>query len=507
MYTAATEMLDLGRYTRAPFPGVVAARVTAVQQHPKEQNWQIATVKTVDGTVQVICAGTGFVADDLVAYAPPQTRVKGKLVEVVEKGGVVSTGMICSEAEIGLSDNNSQIALLPDGSSLGTEVAEIFRIPNVLAENVSVLEHVNSLLQRVSAVLQKIEQGDPETIELWKTTKEWSMQELYEVYDWLNCRFSHYFFESQFGESSKELVREFQKTGVFEESDGAVGANLREFNLGFCLLIKRDGTALYATRDLALAQVKFEEYGIDRSIYVVDVGQTLHFQQVFKCLELMGYEQSSKCFHLPFALVVRPDGKMSSRKGNVILFSELVEKLTSKITQEFLEKYRGDWSDDEIEQASTKLSLATIRYGMLNQDNQSMIVFDLDEWTSRAGNTGPYLLYAYARIQSILRDAPAFSVEDAKWDLLAHDSEIALLMHVKGYHELLERAAANYSPHLICSYIYDLSKKFSKMYAECSILKAESDDLRTARLCLAQAVGMNIKHGLSLLGIDTIDRM
>merc|ERR1712070_319040 len=147
------------------------------------------------------------------------------------------------------------------------------------------------------------------------------MEEFRRIYSWIGAEFDDWFFESEYGEVSKQLVREHQSSGVFVESNGAVGADLQKYGLGFCLLIKTDGTALYATRDLSLAQHKFNKCGIDRSVYVVDDAQTFHFQQVFKCLELMGSEEASKCHHLAYAQVVLPDGKMSSRKGNVILFS------------------------------------------------------------------------------------------------------------------------------------------------------------------------------------------
>ena len=345
--------------------------------------------------------------------------------------------------------------------------------------------------------------------EFWLNTRQWSIDELKETFAWLNCSFDHFFYESEYGETSKDLVREFQKKGVFVESQGAVGADLSKDGLGFCVLIKRDGTALYATRDLALAQRKFEEFKIDRSIYVVDAAQTLHFQQVFRCLELMGYEQVKKCFHCSYAQVVTPEGKMSSRKGKVILMSALKERLLSKIQSEFLDKYIGEWPEAERHEAARRIALATMRYGMLNVDNNSLVVFDMDAWTSKTGNTGPYMMYAYARTRSILRElgVQTLDLSDAKWDLLTDETEIDVLRLINEYHSVIESACERYSPHLVCAYVYDLAKRFSRMYQQCSVLHAETPELKLARAGLVCASGLVIQHGLSLLGIETVERM
>lgn len=507
LYTRATDLLDLTAYTQHPFPGAVTARVTTITDHPEEKKWTVVDLQTLTGTKQVVCGISGFSVGDIVAYAPPGIQVSGKLVTSVEKKGICSDGMICSEAEISLSTNNDKIAVFNSKIPVGTELTEVGRKPDKTPTDKTVLEHVNSLLAEVSAVLQALENEDPDMVALWQETKDWSIQEYYEIYDWLNCRFDHYFTESECRESSKNLVLDYLKRGIFQKSEGAVGVDLSRYDLGFCLLLKSDGTALYATRDLELARVKFEEFNIDRSIYVVDSGQSLHFQQVFKCLELMGYEKAHQCYHHAFAQVVRPDGKMSSRKGNVILFSELKNRLLTKIISEYLDKYRDSWTDQEIDDAAYKISLATIRYGMLNQDNNSQIIFDLDEWTARSGNTGPYLMYAYARIRSILRDAPEQTDVEPDWSLLDHSSEIDLLMHLKGYHDLLLRASDSHSPHLLCNYVYELCKKFSRFYSECSVLRADSDAIRATRIRFIEAVGENLKHGLILLGIHTIERM
>jgi arginyl-tRNA synthetase len=434
-------------------------------------------------------------------------RVANKEVGVVDRGGIESSGMLLSEKELGLSKRNDVIAVLPAGAALGDEVVEVYRIQGALPGCDSVLAEHKRRTAEVSAILQAVESGSGDVYDQWKQTFQWSMDEYHRIYKWLDCRFDHFFFESEVGESSKALVREHQKKGIFIESEGAVGADLSEYGLGFCVLIKSDGTALYATRDLALAQLKFEKYGIDRSLYVVDSEQSLHFQQVFKCLELMGYEQAQKCFHLPYEQVITPEGKMSSRKGNVTLFSQLEQRLLTMIRSEFLDQYKGEWPDAEIDEAAHILAMATMRYGMLNQIHSSKIIFDLDKWSGRTGNTGPYLLYAYARTRSVIRKVGEVDTSLVDWSLLSNPLEADVLGWLADYHRTVERAADGLMPQIVCNYAYELARKFSRMYRDCSVLNAETPELRATRLQLVDATGRVIQHALSLLGIPTLERL
>lgn len=506
-YSKAVELLDLGALTKAPFPGVIAARITSVEKHPKESKWSVLGVETPTGSVTVVTAGQGAVTGDIVPYAPVGVEFNGKTIGAVDKSGVKSSGMVLSELEFSVSEDNQKLAKLPAETALGSAVVELARIPGAVPDGVGVLEELQRREREVSAVLQGLEKPDPEIHALWKETKQWSLDEYHAVYRWLNCRFDHYFFESEFGEAGKEIARDFQKKGILIESEGAVGADLSKHGLGFCILIKRDGTANYATRDLALARKKFEQYKIDRSIYVVDDQQTHHFKQVFKVLELAGYEQVKKCFHLAYAQVVLPSGKMSSRKGTVIYFSQLQERLLNRINAEFLDKYKGEWPAEEIATAAHRIACATMRYGMLNQAADTKIVFDLDAWTNKSGNTGPYMMYAYARIRSIMRELGTLDLAAADYRLLTHETEQAVIFELTRYHEVVEQSLAAYSPHILAGYTYELARAFSRMYQNCSVVNAESPELRIARAGLVEAIGQVLRHGLGLLGIETIERM
>jgi len=518
-YVKATSQLDIGTYSRCEIKGVKTARVEKVETHPTESEWFVVTLTTADGAIEVVSqkkTAGGVQPGWIVAHAAPGVALGSRQITAADRKGVQSVGLMLAEDELGVGEGKTVFnvevpaeLLKLNNDGIGIDLIEVYKIPGILPEGQLILPTLQKWNSEVSAVLQKLESQEPEMKDFWVKTRQWSIDELKETFTWLNCSFDHFFYESEYGETSKELVREFQKKGVFVESQGAVGADLSKDGLGFCVLIKRDGTALYATRDLALAQRKFEEFKVDRSIYVVDAAQTLHFQQVFRCLELMGYEQVKKCFHCSYAQVVTPEGKMSSRKGTVILMSALKERLLSKINSEFLDKYIGEWPDAERHEAARRIALATMRYGMLNVDNNSLVVFDMEAWTSKTGNTGPYMMYAYARTRSILRELgiEKLELDNVQWDLLSDETEIDVLRLINEYHTVLESACERYSPHMVCAYVYDLAKRFSRMYQNCSVLRAETPELQRARVALVCATGLVIQHGLSMLGIETVERM
>lgn len=507
LYTNATMLLDFKLLSQCPMPNVVTARVTKIEPIEGQKQNKAVTLDTAEGPAQVICGGTKYNEGDIVAYAQPGARVAGRTIGKVEKYGITSVGMICSDAELELGEDKMKIYTFSPGTPIGEELAELFRIKNALPEDQKVLDVMRARSEGVASTLHALEAKEGELFDLWQKTKQWSMDEFHKIYDWLGAQFDHYFYESEVGDRGKQIVLDYLEKGTFVRSEGAVGADLSDANLPFFLLLKSDGSGLYATKDLALAKDKFEKFKVDHSIYVVDMSQSLHFQQVFKTLEMMGYEKAKDCYHLAYGLVVLPEGKMSSRAGNIILFSQLKERLDSKIKEEFLEKYRGDWSDAEIDEAARRIAVATIRYGMLNQDNIKNIVFDLDEWTARSGNTGPYLLYAYARTRSIMRELGDFDTSIADWSALNHESEQDLLNRMSKFHEMMERAGREHRPYVVCQYLYALCRDFSRFFGACSVLHAETPELKAARAQLVDGFGRLLQQGLANLGIQTLERM
>lgn len=368
-------------------------------------------------------------------------------------------------------------------------------------------DEIESRQKGVSEVLQKLEDKGSDLQDLWRETRQWSLDDFQAIYDWIDCRFDHVFYESEVGEDGKDAVLKALEEGILVRSEGTVGADLEAEGLGYFMLLKSDGTGLYSTKDIALAQRKFEEFNIDRSIYVVDASQSLHFKQVFKTLEKMGYEQAGKCFHLAYGLVTLPEGKMSTRKGTVIYFSKLKQTLTDLFLNDHLSKYREEWSETELQQAARSIAIATIKYGMLNQDNTRNIVFDMKEWTSPVGNTGPYLLYAFARTQSIQRKVGEVDAGLFDGSLLEHEDERELLNQLKNFQNVVAKCIEQNRPQGMCIYLYGLARAFSRMFENCPVAMADGEALKVTRLLLVKASGEVLKKGLSLLGISVLEKM
>jgi arginyl-tRNA synthetase len=511
IYSEADKLLSHKNYTKYPFPDVIGAKVLRTEDHPKNKNLRVLTLDLGASQATVVTAAKAPVTGSILAYVPPNAKFKGKVINSVVKDGIESSGMVCSNSELEQA-NNDELVTLEDFTQIGQPLIEQFRFDNTaIGKEQPLLPTLKEWESEISKLLQELEQGEPSIKSLWSETRELSLTDFKSFCSWLNTFFDHEFFESQDGFEGKEIVMNGFEKGIFQRSSGAIGIDLSAENLGFCLLIKSDGTANYATRDIALAKRKFTTFGAKESIYVVDYNQTLHFKQLFKCLELLGISTNEFNKHISYGRVVIPSGEMSSRKGNVILFSDLVTQLTKKITDDFLSKYVGVWSDEELKESAYRISLATIRYGMLQQENGSKIVFDLNEWCNKSGNTGSYLLYAYARICSILREA-SISGENSEYkqvdlNYLKAESEHYLLLHASNFKDTATKAVQSYSPNLITTYLYDLAKLYSKFYHECSVLKAEEEELKQARIHLCKGIKELFECGFELLGILPVERM
>ena len=365
----------------------------------------------------------------------------------------------------------------------------------------------------ISAILAGIESKKGEWYDLWKATRQWSLEAFKAVYDWVGAEFDRDFFESEVSEESQTIVDEYLKKGIFKEDQGAVGCDLSDHKLGFMLARKRDGNTLYATKDLALARRKFDEFKIDRNIYVVASEQNHHFRQVFKTLELMGFPQAGKCFHLSYGMVVLPDGKMSSRAGNTVPFMRLKDAMLKELHL-ILDKYQGDWSVDEINDTAKRLCVGALKYGMLQADPSREIVFAMKDWLSFEGNTGPYLMYSYARTMSIVRKAAEaghkpWTPQEASFHAfqLRHASESELLRFVYDFNTVVQEAAEQCRPSHLTTHLYYMCKAFNRFYSEVPILKSESEDLIRMRLTLIQTFALTLKQGLALVGITPPERM
>ncbi len=360
----------------------------------------------------------------------------------------------------------------------------------------------------ISQVLRDIESKQGPTFELWEKTRQWSVDDFNDIYSWIGAHFDHWFTESGVSEESQRVVDRYLEKGVFVESDGAIGLDLKEEKLGFVILRKSDGNTTYATKDLALAAEKFGKFHTEKAIYVVGSEQNLHFKQVFRTLEKMGFPQAKNCYHLSYGMVVLPDGKMSSRKGNVITFDILRQRLSAALALP-LEKYRGEWSEEEIADVIHKLAVGTIRYGMICSDPVKDIVFNIEDWTDFEGNTGPYLMYAYTRTKSILRKAheAGFTGAPPDFSLLSSPEEKEVLRYINDLNNAVASAQETNKPSVLCHHLFNMAKVNNRSLAIHPVLKAEGESLRAARILLAEAFAKSLKFGLGLLGIEPPERM
>jgi arginyl-tRNA synthetase len=389
----------------------------------------------------------------------------------------------------------------------GEWLGEMYSQATIALEDASP-EKIPELNAEVSAVLKAIESKQGPIYEEWKETREWSLADFNEIYAWTGARFDHCFYESEVSEESQRIVDEYLQAGVFVPSEGAIGLDLKEEKLGFVIVRKSDGNTTYATKDLALARVKFRQFQIKKSIYVVASEQNLHFKQVFRTLEKMGFSEAKDCFHLSYGMVTLPDGKMSSRKGNVIKFRDLRERMEQELDKN-LEKYRGEWSEEEIIDIRRKLAVGAIRYGMICSDPAKDIVFDLPDWLSFEGNTGPYLMYTYARTRSILRKAQEQGFQPAQdhLELLQGSEEREMLRYLNDMNSVIQQTLDQNKLSLLCHHVYNTCKVYNRFLAQVQVLKAESAEARGARLALLDALSQALKYSLKLLGIEPPERM
>lgn len=372
---------------------------------------------------------------------------------------------------------------------------------------------------RMTEILLGIEHRQPPYHRQWLETRQWSLDDFAEIYAWTDVHFDRVFYESEVDEPGLKLVDEFLAKGVFAESQGAIGIHNPEIkHMPFFMLRKSDGTSLYATKDLALARMKFEEYGIDRSIYVVDARQSDHFKQVFLTLKKMGFTQAERCEHVAYEMVELPEGAMSSRKGNVILFRALREQLAAALERRHFDAQRDKLSEAEIAEAIHQVSLGAIKYGMLARDNNQKIVFDMDKWTDvQGGDGGPTLQYVAARSASLLRKArerdmvlnPALLEPGAELPAgeFSHPAEQALLQAIAGLPSAVAQAAQTLRPSMVCTQIYTLTKAYNRFQQECDVIHQTDPDVVQARLLMVTATRAALSWGLSLLGIPAPERM
>ncbi len=364
--------------------------------------------------------------------------------------------------------------------------------------------------------------GDPEVRQLWWMTREWSLEELRDILRMLDIHIDIWFFESEMDEPAKAIVEELIARGIADDErpqGGAVIVKIDE-KLGLQketyranVILRNDGTTLYLTKDLALAKIKFENYGIDRSIYVVDVRQSLHLQQAFAILRLMGYPQAEKCYHLGYGFVSLPEGAMSARRGRVVLFKEVADEAERRALAAMGER-TPEMPPEERHAVARQIGLGALKYALLAVDNNRDTVFDMDAALNFEGHTGPYIQNAHVRANSILRKAglprlPAggYELPPASFDYELTPQEIRLIELMARFPAAVEQAAREYRPLVIANYAFDLANAFHSFYHANPVLQAGDETIRASRLRLVAATKQTLANALHLLSIDAPEAM
>jgi arginyl-tRNA synthetase len=356
----------------------------------------------------------------------------------------------------------------------------------------------------------RFDRRDPEVVELWSSTREASLRYLRGLFASVGVGFDVWFYESQFEDEGKEVVRDLLERGVAEIDDGAPIVRLDE-KLGLpketyrtIILQRSDGAPLYQTKELALTRAKFEQHPTDLALNVVDVRQTLYFQQVFKTLELLGYDEAARSAHVPYEYVTLKTGPMSSREGNIVAAGEFIRELLERALVTVREK-NPEMPPERQAEVARAVATGAMKFGMLDRDNTKQIVFDLEEALDFDGFSAPYVQYAHARACRILEKAPAVEWDELRvGELGAYETN--LLEAIGGLPEAVGRAAREHKPLYIVTYVYNLARAFNEFYREAPVLRAEGD-VRNFRLALVAAVRTTLANGLRLLGIQAPEAM
>ena len=374
-------------------------------------------------------------------------------------------------------------------------------IASIYVEAVKRLTEHPELEAQVISMNQKLEsRSDKSLLALWKKTRKLCLDAFESIYSDLNTHFDRYFFESEVEVQGKKISENLVKSHLAEISEEATIIRLDSYHLGVWVLLRKDGTVLYSAKDLALAELKFDTLKVDRSVYVAGAAQRHHFMQLFKTLELMKFPQAEKCRYVPVTEVRLPGGKMSSRTGENVLYSDFKKEMLSHVQQE-IKKRNPTIAKKELEKRSLAITIAALKYDMLKQDVDKSIVFNKEESLKFEGDTGPYLLYTYARAQSIL--SKASPAKSSKTPFLT-EKEKALIVALASFPEVVKQAYEALSPNLIANYAFQLAQSFNEFYHAERVIGSESESFR---LSLVDAFSQVLKNALALLGIPVLEKM
>jgi arginyl-tRNA synthetase len=397
-------------------------------------------------------------------------------------------------------DGEMEIDDIPAGQKTGKFLGEMY------AEASRQLEANPEWKDEVSDVQRKLEAHDPAWEKLWRETRRWSLDEFATIFDDLGVKIMRQYLESEVVDRGQEMVDHLLKQHVAKESQGAIVVDLEEKKLGVFLIRKSDGTSLYATKDLALAELKLKEYpNADRSLILVDNRQSFYFKQLFETLRML--ELNPVPEFVGYEFVTLKSGAISSREGNVVTYQDFRNEVISYSTEEVVKRHAQDkWNDGKIEHVAWCISMAGMKFGMLKQDNDKIFTFDLEQSLSFDGDTGPYCQYAATRLASILRKAVGAIHELPLPRSFDHESEKALAFALAQFPMRVAQAAEELRPSIVAQWCIDVAQRVNEFYRDVKVLESEGD-LKEGRLRLVAAARTALVSGLDLLAIPVPDEM
>lgn len=363
-------------------------------------------------------------------------------------------------------------------------------------------EKDDSLNDEARAWFLKMEQGDEEALEIWQWFRDISLKEFMRVYNILGMEFDSFAGESFYRDKTADVIKRLTDDGLLKESQGAMIVPLDEYDMPPCIVAKKDGSSIYATRDLAAILYRKATYNFDRCLYVTGLEQKLHFAQVFKVIELMGNDYAKNLVHIPYGLVSLKSGKISSRKGNVIFAEDLLRESINKTTS-IIEEKNPDIPDKE--EVAKQVGIGAIIFNDLYNQRIKDVIFDWNKLLNFDGETGPYVQYTYARASSVLRRIGEVP-DTIDYTLLTDEASIGLLKEIERYPQVIKDAAERYEPSVIARYSIDLAHAFNKFYHECQI-NVEDETTKYTRTNVVKIARYIIKDALSLLGIQCPEQM
>ncbi len=376
-------------------------------------------------------------------------------------------------------------------------------------------KELTPLMQQTKEMLRNWEAGDPETIALWKKMNDWVYAGFAQTYKALGVTFDKMYYESETYLLGKKIVEEGLTKGVFlRREDGSVWIDLTQDGLDLKILLRSDGTSVYMTQDVGTAAERFREFPeLSQLIYTVGNEQDYHFKVLFLILSKLGYTQAKNCYHLSYGMVDLPEGKMKSREGTVVDADDLMQEMIDTARAMTLELGKvDDFTPEEAESLYRQIGMAALKYFILKVDPRKRMVFDPKESIDFNGNTGPFIQYTHARIQSLLRNAKTKGLnhegndlDPGKITLLPVEKD--LIKAIYNYPDVIRQAGVEYNPGVIANYVFDLTQHFSTFYQSTPILKEENQELLIFRLKLSRMIAQIIRNSMTLLGIEVPERM